>query len=313
MLDYVVNLLILSTVYGILAISLNFLIGSTGIFSMAQAAIFGIGAYTSALVSIHLGWGFIPAVFAAAVMAMLASAVVAIPSLRVSGDYFVVASFALQFIISDVFTNWTHLTSGPAGLPGIPRPGFGPFLLNDPAEYVVLYILFFLGILALTSRIVHSAFGRTLRALREDPVAVQALGKNVVQYKVVAVAVASAIAGVAGSLYAHYITFINPTSFTLDTSILVAAMVILGGVGNVWGGPLGAAVLLLVPEVLRYVDMPDTVAGPLRQLLYGALLIVIIRFRPQGLVGDPKLARDGRASRARSDRATGAEGEVEHA
>jgi branched-chain amino acid transport system permease protein len=288
---YLAHFLVMVAIYSILALSLNLLIGYSGIFSLAHAAIYGIGAYASALAALKLGLGFWGGMVVAASAGAFASALVAIPSLRVAGDYYVVASFGLQVVVLAVFMNWTDLTNGHAGLPGIPRPNLFGWVIDQPLEYVFLAAAFAVLTWAICWRLTNSAFGRVLQAIRDDEIAALAMGKNVVLVKIVIACISSALGAMAGSLYAHYITYINPSSFSLHESIFIATLVILGGSERLAGPIVGAFVLLAIPELLKFLAIPDTIAAPMRQIIYGALLIVFMLVRPEGILGR---ARDGR-------------------
>jgi len=285
---YIAHYLVMVGIYTILATSLNLLVGYSGIFSLAHAAIYGIGAYASALAALKLGLGFWGGLVVAAMVGALAAALVAIPSLRVAGDYYIVASFGLQVVILTVFINWTSFTNGHAGLPGIPRPYVLGLVIDDPFKYVVLSLALAALTYLICLRLTGSAFGRTLRAVREDEIAAAATGKNVVAVKITITTISSALGALAGSLYAHYITYINPTSFTLDESIFITSLVILGGTERLAGPFVGALILLAVPEALKFLAIPDTVAAPMRQILYGALLILFMFVRPEGILGRPR-------------------------
>ncbi len=282
---YLAHYLVMVGIYTILAVSLNLLVGYAGIFSLAHAAVYGIGAYASALVALKLGLGFWGGLVVAAVAGACAAALVGIPSLRVAGDYYIVASFGLQVVILTVFMNWTDLTNGHAGLVGIPRPRVFGLVIDNPFKYVVLSLALAALTYAICRRLTGSAFGRTLRAVREDEIAAQATGKNVVLVKIVITTISSALGALGGSLYAHYITYINPSSFTLDESIFIMSLVILGGTERLAGPVVGAFILLAVPEALKFLAIPDTVAAPTRQVLYGGLLILFMFVRPEGILG----------------------------
>ena len=282
---YVAHYLVMVGIYTILAVSLNLLVGYAGIFSLAHAAVYGIGAYASALVALKLGLGFWGGLIVAAVAGACAAALVGIPSLRVAGDYYIVASFGLQVVILTVFMNWTDLTNGHAGLAGIPRPRVFGLVIDNPFKYVVLSLALAALTYAICHRLTGSAFGRTLRAVREDEIAAQATGKNVVLVKIVITTISSALGALGGSLYAHYITYINPSSVTLDESIFITSLVILGGTERLAGPVVGAFILLAVPEALKFLAIPDTVAAPMRQILYGGLLILFMFVRPEGILG----------------------------
>src|SRR6266508_3077650 len=262
---YIAHYLVMVGIYTILATSLNLLVGYSGIFSLAHAAIYGIGAYASALAALKLGLGFWGGLVVAAVVGALAAALVAIPSLRVAGDYYIVASFGLQVVILTVFVNWTSLTNGHAGLPGIPRPRVFGLAIDNPFKYVALSLALAAVTYVICRRLTSSAFGRMLRAVRDDEIAAQATGKNVVLVKIVVTAISSALGALAGSLYAHFIT----------------SLIILGGTERLAGPMVGAFILVAVPEALKFLAIPDTVAAPMRQILYGALLILFMFVRPE--------------------------------
>ena len=282
---YIAHYLVMVGVYGILAISLNLLVGYSGIFSMAHAAVYGIGAYASAIVALNLGMGFWGGLVVAGATGALASALIAIPSLRVAGDYYIVASFGLQTVIVTVFSEWTALTKGHAGLPGIPRPNLAGWQIDTPFEYVGLAVVLTAFTYLVCRRITRSAFGRVLQAIRDDEIAAQAMGRNVVKVKIVVAILSSALGALGGSLYAHYITYINPSSFQLHESIFIMSLVILGGSERLAGPLVGAFILLAVPEALKFLAIPGSVAAPMRQIFYGALLVAFMFLRPEGSLG----------------------------
>jgi branched-chain amino acid transport system permease protein len=228
---------------------------------------------------------FLAGLLAGAVVAAVVSLAVSIPSVRLRDDYFVIASFAFQMIAFSVFNNWIELTRGPMGIFGVPPPDVFGWAVSSLAEFALLVAVFAGFAFVIVARIAWSPFGRVLRAIREDEIFTQVLGKNTGQFKVIAFAVSAALAAVAGGLYAHYITFIDPTSFTVMESILVIAMVIIGGAGSLWGALLGAVVLVTLPEILRLIGLPPLEAAIVRQIIYGMLLVVMMMVRPKGLVG----------------------------
>jgi branched-chain amino acid transport system permease protein len=219
------------------------------------------------------------------VVACFVSFVVSLPSLRLHDDYFVIATFGFQMILFSIFNNWMDLTRGPLGIPGIPQPVIFGWHVSSHWDFLVLSAIFAYFAYFVVTRLSSSPFGRVLHAIREDEVFAQALGKNTLGFKVTAFAVSAALAASAGSLYAHYITYIDPTSFTVMESILVISMVIIGGAGSPWGPLIGAVVLVTLPEALRFVGLPSSVAANLRQIFYGTLLVVMMMVRPRGLVG----------------------------
>jgi branched-chain amino acid transport system permease protein len=283
--DYLLHILILSAIYSILSVSLELLAGRAGILSIAQAAFFGVGAYASALVAVRLSGGFFVGVLAGVVFASLVSLVVSLPSLRLHNDYFVIATFGFQIIVFNVLNNWTSLTHGPMGISGIPQPVLFGLNVDTHSEFLVLASLFAAFVYLVIGRITRSPFGRVLHAIREDEVFARAHGKNPLYFKVAAFAVSGALTALAGSLCAHYVSYIDPTTFTLTESILIITMVVVGGAGSLWGPFIGAILLVSLPEALRFVGLPSAIAANVRQIIYGALLLIMMMFRPKGLVG----------------------------
>lgn len=213
------------------------------------------------------------------------------PALRVHGDYFVIASFGFQVILFSVLNNWVGLTRGPLGLPGIPQPQFGALRIETHGEFLALVWVLALLTFLICRRLVQSPYGRVLKAIREDEVFAQSLGKNVAYFKLSVFAVGAGLAAVAGALYAVYITFIDPTSFTISESIFLISIVIIGGLGNLWGAVLGAAILVVLPELLRFIGISQTYVANIRQMIYGTLLVVMMFLRPQGILGEYALGR----------------------
>jgi len=283
--NYLYDFVTLLSIYSILAIGLNLMIGYTGIFSMSHAALMGVGAYTSALLSKKLGFPFIVSLICAIAMAALFSAIISIPSLRIAGDYFIVASMSLQIIIYEVFVTWIDVTNGPAGLAGIPRPSFFGYTIATPMAYMWFSVFMLALVVIAVHRVIHSPFGRVLRAMKEDPIAVQSLGESVVRAKVTSAILSSAIAGLAGSLYAHKVTFITPSTFDVHESITIAAMVILAGAGRVWGPIVGVLIIMAVPELLRFLEISGSHIGAIQKAIYGLILVLLMMFRPQGIFG----------------------------
>jgi len=289
--DYFIHVAIIIALYTILSTSYNLLIGYTGLFSIAHAAFYGIGAYTSALLTLHFGASFPLALLGAILLTALVGGAIGGAALRVRGDYLVIASFGFQMIVFGVMLNWLALTRGEGGLAGIPRPELFGMKIFSPAAYLPLAVVVAGICFLVTWWVARSPFGRVLRAIREDEVAAQSLGKDIVYFKIAVFALAGGLAAVAGSFYAHYVTFINPLSFTLDESIFIMAVVLVGGAGNLWGSLVGTAALVVAPEALRFLRIPDAIAAPFRQILYGLLLVLFVRFRPQGLIGEHSATR----------------------
>jgi branched-chain amino acid transport system permease protein len=283
--EYFLHILVITGIYIILTLSLNLVVGYTGLASLGHAAFSCVGAYTSALLALNYGVSpWIGLIIGACVAAVL-GVVIGAPSLRLKGDYLAIATFGLGVIVYSVAKNWVSVTRGPMGLPGIPGFSLFGYQISAVWTYLILVAVFVLLTFFVIRRIVNSPFGRILRAIREDETAALAVGKVVNKYKIIVFAIGAFFAGIAGSLYAHYITFIDPSSFTVMESITILLMVVFGGMGSLSGSFIGAAVLVILPELLRFVGMPSSIAAPLRQMIYGLLLVILMLKRPQGIVG----------------------------
>ena len=283
---YVVNLLVLISINAILAVTLNFILGYAGIFSIAHALFFGIGAYGATFAAMKLGADFVSATAFGMLLAALISVALALPALRVRGEYFVAASLGLQMFAITVFTEWKSVTGGIGGLTNIPPARILGFELTEPAHFLVLSLACLAVIIIIIRALVRSSFGRSLKALRDDEVAASAFGKNVAVIKTMAVVVSSSLAAIAGSLYAFYLSFINVESFVLETSIQLMAMVIIGGTATLFGPIIGAILILLLPAGLSYIPhLPATEIGSIQQILYGLAMVLLMIYRPGGLWG----------------------------
>ncbi len=283
---YINNLAVLITINAILAVTLNFVLGYAGIFSMAHAVFFGIGAYATALVAVKLGAGFLLSTAIGMGLAALISLALALPALRVRGEYFVAASLGLQMLAITVFSEWKGVTGGIGGITNIPPARLPGFTIASPEQYLVLCLSCLLLVMLVVATLVRSSFGRSLKAIRDDETAAWAFGKNVAVIKTIAVAVSSALAAVAGSLYAFYMSFVNVESFTLDTSVYLMAMVIIGGTATLLGPVVGTILILLLPAALSYMPyLPQTEIGSIQQMVYGLAMVLLMIFRPGGLWG----------------------------
>jgi len=290
--DYFLHILILICIYIILASSLNLISGYTGLLSISHAAFYGIGAYVAALMSLRLESNFLLNILCAIIISGIFGAIVGFPSLRIRDDYFVIATFAFQIITFSILNNLTSFTGGPMGLPGIPQPVLFGLKISSHEQFLLLVGFFTVCVFLICRRIVISPFGRVLKTIREDEVFAAASGKNVAFYKVMIFVIGAGMAAIAGSMYAYYISFIDPTSFTVMESIFIISIVIIGGAGSLWGPVVGAIVLVALPEVLRFLGMPSSIAANMRQIIYGALLVVFMMWRPQGFMGEYSFTKD---------------------
>lgn len=280
---YIVHLLTITCIYSILAVSLDLLVGLTGLLSLAHAVSFGIGAYATALLTKNgMPWGL--AMSAGILLAALASYLSALPSTRIRGIYLLIVTIAVQSVFTVILLNLSDFTGGPGGIPNIPPLSLFGYPLRGSA-FLLFAAVVSLAIFAIVWRLSRSPFGMLLQAIRDDETGCIALGKNVNSAKIGAFAFAGALAAVAGSLYAHYTSYVDPRGFDILVSISVLLMVMLGGAGTIYGPLVGALIVTILPELLRFIPAPAGSVGAARQLSYGALLILIVFFRPQGLFG----------------------------
>lgn len=279
---YLVNIGILCGIFTVLCLSLNLITGYMGQVTLGHAAFYGIGAYTAAILSTRLGWGFLATMAAAAIISALFGILLGMPTLRLSGNYLAIATMAFGEIARLVELNWVGLTRGPLGIPAIPSPSLFGITFDDVrGKYYIVLILVILTVIVIHN-LINSRPGRCLLAIKGDSLAAEAMGINVFRYKIMCFAVSAAIAGLAGGFYAHYMTFIDPTSFAGDTSTQILSMAILGGLGSIPGSILGAVTLTALPELLR--DLMDY-----RQIIYGAILVFMVLVKSDGLLGSVNL------------------------
>ncbi|ACN17922.1 LivM5 [Desulforapulum autotrophicum HRM2] len=288
--DYLYHILILIMIYSIFAISLNLELGFAGLYNFGHIAFFAIGAYTSALLS--LGGMPIPlAVVLALVASGVAGAILARFTLGLSGDYFGIATLVFAEMIQLLLLNERDITRGPMGLPGIPRPAWMGSGHEGLIWFLAVAVIGTVLVFFLVRRISNAPFGRALKVVREDEFVAQALGKNTFILKTKAMVMGSVLAGFAGVLWAHYITYISPSDFTLNETIFVLLCVVVGGKGTNVGPLVGAFVIVFFGEFVRFLPIPSEFSrfvAPLQGMVYGALLIFMMLKRPQGLISESR-------------------------
>jgi branched-chain amino acid transport system permease protein len=268
-----------------------------GLLAFCLAAFYGIGAYAHTL--LRVGGGrlsqellfsasvpFPMAVIGAALAGGLVALLIGLVALRFRGDFFVFTTLGFQMIVFVVLYNWTGLSRGAFGIYGIPRPELFGWQVRTLGEYALLVGLANAIILPILFVLYRSPFGLSLKALRENERAAESLGISAFHQHLSAFVIAGMFAAVAGALYASYVTYIDPTSFNLRESIFIVAMLLLGGSGNIRGPILGAAVMILLPEILRFVGLPSAIAPNVREIIYGLTLVLLMYWRPKGLAGD---------------------------
>ena len=281
--NYYLHIAVLSLLHILLALGLNLIAGYAGQLSLAHAAFFGIGAYTTALLTLNQHWSFWLAAPIGAVVAGLVAVAIGLPTLRLKGPYFVISSMGFGEIVRLIFLNWQSVTRGPNGLPGIPAPdpinlGFVKLTFESRMEsyYLILFVLF--GVLILYYNLVNSRIGRALRAIRNDYIAAQVMGIHIAFYRILAFAGGAALAGLTGALYSGYIRFISPDTFTSGESINILIMMVIGGMGTIVGPIIGAVAITYLLETMR-------VFAEYRLVIYGLLMFIVILYMPQGVAG----------------------------
>jgi branched-chain amino acid transport system permease protein len=299
--DYLYHVAVLFCLYAILAISFNLLVGYAGLFALSHAALYAVGAYTTAILTTGYGLPFPLPLIASVLVAALLSGVIALPALRVSGHYLVIVSLALQVIVLQVIVNWKSLTGGTDGISGVPAYVFGGVALDTPRKFLIAAALGLAVCYWFARQLTRSPFGRALRAMRENESAAQAVGLDILYMKVSIFALSAGLAAVAGSLFARYFTYVGADSFTIDETIYILAMVILGGTGNLMGSVLGAAILVALPELLKFLPMPVDIADKIRLIVYGCVMMLVLVFRPQGLLPELRGRRAMLAAGAAED------------
>lgn len=274
--EYLLHLLILIGIYIMLSQSLNLSAGFGGMISLAHAGFYGIGAYSAAILSVSYQLPFPIVLPVAMIVSGLFALIVSSIALRTVDDYFIICTLGIQIIVFSIMNNWMSLTNGALGISGIPSINLFDFSIDEKFPFLIIILFFVIGVFVFLQYITKSSFGRTLRALSEDEIFTQSLGKNVYLSKVIAFTLGAMLATIPGVLYAHYISYIDPTSFTVDESIFILSIVIIGGMRNLWGSVVAAAFLVLLPEVLRFIGLPNSIAANLRQIIYGGILIFMM-------------------------------------
>lgn len=287
--EYILNMGILFCIYSILALSLNMVVGMSGLMVLAQAAFYGIGAYATALCMTQLGYGFFTTILVGmAINGSIAYVVGKILS-RFKGDYYAIVSAGLSIIVFSALLNWKELTNGPLGIFGIAKPSIGSFAFTSNIPFLGLCALFAGAVYAIYYSIDHSSFGRCLKAVREDEKLVTTFGYQTKNFKSIIFVLSAVLSGMAGSLFATYIAFIDPSTFQLKEGIFLFTIIIVGGLSSAMGSVAGAVVLLSLPEILRFVGLPYETAAQFQQMIYGIILVLMTIVRPQGLFGKYKM------------------------
>jgi len=277
---YQTNIMTTALMYIVLGLGLNIVVGQAGLLNLGYVAFYAAGAYTYALLYHHFGVGFWLALPLGALAATILGVLLALPVLRLQGDYLAIVTLGFGEITRLVLENWNEFSFGPSGISGIPRPGlFGMEMGMHDATVYLYFLMILLCIITIfvVNRLQDSRIGRALLALREDEIACQAMGIDKTRVKLTAFALGSTWAGLVGVIFAAKTTFVNPASFTFLESAMILSIVVLGGTGSIIGIIIGALVLMLLPEYLR-------AFSDYRMLLFGSIMVIMMIFRPQGIV-----------------------------
>ena len=300
---FAITLVTVFAIWSILSVSLNLVLGFTGLLSVGHIGFFGIGAYATAILTSDpayeqlrteaiptFGWPFFAALPVSVLVAGLVAMAVGVAFNRFRDDIYVLVSFGFAIIVFNVFLNWRSLTRGAFGIHEIARPEIGGWVLDGEFEFMLFVLAFLALIMLIAWFIVTSSFGRVLTAIREDEEAIEVFGYRATHYKLAVWVISAMMAGLAGGLFSSWTSFIDPNSFILLESILLVAIVILGGLATIWGSLLGAMAFVLLEEGMRFLPfVPLEFIGQARQAVLGILLVLLMLFRPQGLVGRYKL------------------------
>jgi branched-chain amino acid transport system permease protein len=274
--DYFLHLSILICIYVILSQSLCLVAGYSGQISLAHAGFYGIGAYTSALLSISFGFTLLISITVALLIAGLIAYIVSNVAVKTIDDYYIIITLGIQVVLFSIMNNWQVVTKGPLGLSGIPPAYIFGFTFENKLSFLIITVIFTALVWFVLNNITKSPFGRILIGLSEDEIYCKSLGKNVYCAKIVSFVIGGMLASIAGVLYAHYITYIDPTSFTIDESIFILCIVIIGGMRSLRGVFIATLILVILPEVLRYIGIPSSIAANIRQMIYGIALITVV-------------------------------------
>jgi branched-chain amino acid transport system permease protein len=281
--DYYRDIMTLTCIYIVLALGLNIIVGQAGLLHLGYVAFYAIGAYTYAIMSTRFGLSFWPGLVAGAATAAVFAVMLGSPILRLRGDYFAIVTLGLGEITRIILNNWDSMTGGPNGISQVGRPVLAGYVFHTTYDFYYLILLMTVGTVYAMKRIMVSRIGRAWIAIREDEIAAEAMGINTFRLKLLAFVLGSAWAGLTGVFFAAKMAFVSPESFTFFESVMILCMVVLGGMGSIPGIILGALLLITLPEVFR--DFQDY-----RMLAFGAALVLMMVFRPQGLLGSVKKA-----------------------
>ncbi|MDD6956977.1 MAG: branched-chain amino acid ABC transporter permease [Spirochaetales bacterium] len=291
MVNFILLILIYTVIYSFMALGQNVITGYGGMLSLCQAGFFAIGSYTTGILTVKCGWGFWPTMFVGMFIAIVLGILIGIPTLRLKGDYLAIVTLGVGEIIKNVINNWISLTNGPMGIQRIPMVkvfGFKVNPYNNKFGFLLLSLCILLLCALFLHRFIRTRNGRALEAVREDELASLSSGINSTVYKVMAFAIGACLASIGGSLYSVLTLSISPGTYTFMMSVMVLCMVVLGGMGNLLGVILGAFIIQLISYLPELTGLSRVIPPQCKEILFGVILVVMMIFRPEGLLGRPK-------------------------
>lgn len=291
MLNFIMLIFIYIGIYAISALGLNMIVGYTGLLSLCQAAFLGIGAYSTAVLMTAFNMGFWEAMIISGAIAAFCGILIGLPTLRLKGDYLAIATLGFGEIVKNIIINWDSMTKGPMGINGIPGPKLFGFMFSsmDKLSWVILIWVIVAITYYFVRRVVRSRVGRALEAIREDEIAASAMGINTAKYKIGAFTTGAFLAGIAGSLFASYNQSVAPLTFDFMMSIMILCMAVLGGLGNNFATIVGAVIIVIASEIPRLLGISHIIPPQLNQVIFGFILVLMMIYRPQGIIGRVKL------------------------
>jgi branched-chain amino acid transport system permease protein len=285
MVEYIGSILGFVLIFGLAAMAYDLLGHYGGVNWLAQASFVGVGAYTSAILTTTYHWEFLPAMFAAMIIAAAFGAILAIILARLTAEYMMVGSVGFVFAFQAFLVNYIPLTNGTLGILGVPSPQFFGFVVKGTYPFLIIAAIICCILYFLARRLSKSPFGRTLVAMRDDEIATTALGKNLLSVRVSVFIIASVMAAVAGCMYAQYVHYVDPYHYGLHDTFNLIVMCIVGGSMTLHGPFLGALIMTAIPEIFRFFGFPSALMAPFQNIFSGLVLILIAMFWPNGLMG----------------------------
>lgn len=284
MIDFIIANLIIIAIYSIVVLCINLIMGYIGYQQLGGAGFYGVGAYTFAILTLQ-GIPFFICLLAGGFTAGLSGLLLGLPTLRLKSHYIAITSLGFLYIVYSLIINLNDLTRGPLGIPGIPRPTIFGYTFNDNFSLLLLILPITFVIWLIIYRLVNSPFGKILETIRENDLAAKTLGKNTYAYKLQTYIISAFFTGIAGGLGASFFNFIGPNDFFVNPSIFFITCVMLGGAGSFWGSIVGTSALWSLFLFVKFLPIPPNAVGPAKWMSYSLILILIMIFRPRGIMG----------------------------